>query len=462
MKQKTTLQKKFSTLRHRAERLILESEKNISKEKTPKSTGEFLRMLHELQVQQVELEMQNEELQEARNRMESALENYTELYDFAPVGYFTLSPTGIILQVNLTGARFAGIERSRLIGKSFTFLLSPLVRSIFLSFLKEIFGGPIKKSADFELSSESTSPRTINIEGQRSPHEKECHVAVIDITERKEAERARRQIEVLGASNLKLEQEILRRQKGEELLKKGERYQKDLLAQSQEMQKQLRLFSHHILSTQEEERKEISRDLHDIIVQTLTGINLRLATLKKTSPITTKGFDQKIEQTQRMIEKSVGIIHRFACELRPPVLDDLGLIPALQTFLENFKERTGVQTYLTTFHRTIPLEIKQLTVLFRIAQESLNNVARHAQASHVSVSFVKSSHEILMKIEDDGKSFDVKRIYNSKGRKHLGLLGMRERVEMVSGTFSIHSAPGQGTTIEVKIPFFKNKETTSS
>ena len=107
------------------------------------------------------------------------------------------------------------------------------------------------------------------------------------------------------------------------------------------MQEQLRLLSRQLLSAQEEERKRISRELHDVIAQTLTGINVRLATLKKEATLNTKGLERNIARTQRLVEKSVDIVHRFARELRPTVLDDLGLIPALHSFMKNFTRRDG-------------------------------------------------------------------------------------------------------------------------
>ncbi len=117
-----------------------------------------------------------------------------------------------------------------------------------------------------------------------------------------------------------------------------------MLEQSDHLQEQLRQLSRQILSAQEEERKEISRELHDVIAQTLTGINVRLAALKKEAAVNTKGLDRNIARTQRLVEKSVDIVHQFARELRPAVLDDLGLIPALHSFMKNFTARTGVRT----------------------------------------------------------------------------------------------------------------------
>ena len=259
----------------------------------------------------------------------------------------------------------------------------------------------------------------------------------------------------LAASNLELSQEIAHRKTAEAALKKSERHYSELLEQSDQLQEQLRQLSRQILSAQEEERREISRELHDVIAQTLTGINVRLAALSKEAATNTKGLDRSIARTQRLVEKSVDIVHRFARELRPAVLDDLGLIPALHSFMKNFTTRTGVRTQLTAFAGVEEMETARRTVLFRVAQEALTNVARHAKASRVKVSLQKMADGVCMKIEDDGKSFQVERTLHANGGKRLGLLGMRERLEMVGGKFGVESAPGQGTTITAQIPFNK-------
>jgi signal transduction histidine kinase len=259
----------------------------------------------------------------------------------------------------------------------------------------------------------------------------------------------------LAASNLELKQEIVQRKAMETALKKSEHHFSQLLEQSNRLQEQLRHLSRQILHAQEEERKRISRELHDVIAQTLTGINIRLATLKKEAGLNTVGFDQKIARTQRLVEKSVNIVHQFARELRPAVLDDLGLIPALHAFMKGFKEETGIHVSLSAFAAVEQMNGDKRTVFFRVAQESLTNVARHAQASRVEVNIQKFHSAACMEIKDDGISFQVEPILHAKGNKRLGLLGMRERVEMVDGTFCVESAPGQGTTIRVEIPFAK-------
>lgn len=259
----------------------------------------------------------------------------------------------------------------------------------------------------------------------------------------------------LAASNLELNLEIKQRVAAEAALKKSERHYSLLLEQSDRLQEQLRRLSREILSAQEEERKKISRELHDVIAQTLTGINIRLATLKKEAALNTKGLDRNITRTQRLVEKSVSIVHRFARELRPAVLDDLGLIPALHSFMKAFTTRTGVRTGLTAYAEVERLDITRRTVLFRVAQEAITNVGRHARASRLDVSIQKLADRICMKITDNGKSFEVERVLHARSQKHLGLLGMRERLEMVGGRFSVESAPGKGTVITAQLPLRK-------
>jgi signal transduction histidine kinase len=218
------------------------------------------------------------------------------------------------------------------------------------------------------------------------------------------------------------------------------------------MQEQMRGLSRQILLAQEEERKQISRELHDEIAQTLAGISVYLAALKADSSMNSNALGRKIVLTQRLVEKSVNIVHRFAVGLRPTVLDDLGLIPALHSFMKGFTKRTGIQIQFTAFAGVEQLNSAKRTVLYRVAQEALTNTAKHARALRVKVTIQKCPRAIQMEIHDDGKSFAVKRVLHAKRHKRLGLVGMRERVEMVGGSFSIESAHGHGTTIHAQIP----------
>jgi signal transduction histidine kinase len=261
----------------------------------------------------------------------------------------------------------------------------------------------------------------------------------------------------LTAANQRLSREVAQRKSAEESLRKSELHHRLLLKESRQMQLRLRRLSHQVLSAQEEERKEISRELHDEIVQTLTGINVQLASLKIESGVSKEKFSKHISYTQRLVEKSVDIVHQFARDLRPTLLDDLGLIPALQAYLKGFTERTGMHVQFTVFAGVEKLSNDKRTVLFRVAQAALVNTAQHAQATSVSVHIKDMPQAVLMEIHDDGKSFDVAHVLDSTRNRRLGLIGMRERVEMVGGSFDVRSAPGKGTTISARIPFKRIK-----
>ncbi len=257
----------------------------------------------------------------------------------------------------------------------------------------------------------------------------------------------------LAAANRRLNREIVQRRLAEESLKKSERHYGQLLGESRRMQEQLRHLARQILLTQEEERKQISRELHDEIAQTLAGINVYLAALKAEATGSVNGLGRNIARTQRLVEKSVNIVHRFARELRPTVLDDMGLIPALHSFMKGFAKRTHIKIHFTAFAGVEQMNNTKRTVLYRVAQAALNNVSQHAHASRVKVSLQKFPGAVRMEINDDGKSFQVERVLLAKRNKRLGLVGMRERVEMVGGSFSVESAPGKGTTVRAQIPF---------
>jgi len=254
-------------------------------------------------------------------------------------------------------------------------------------------------------------------------------------------------------NNRRLKLEIAQRKSAEAALRTSEQHQVLSLRRSRFMEERLRLLSRQLLVAQEEERKKISRELHDQVAQMLAGINVHLATLKTAASINHKGLGQKIRSTQRIVEKSLRMVHRFARELRPPVLDDLGLIPAFESYLKTFTERTGVLVHLTVFTAIEELSSDKRTMLYRVAQAALANVAKHAKASRVTLTLVKIDNTVAMRLHDDGKSFDVERVLFLKRNLRLGLIGMRERAEMLGGTFSVESAVDKGTTVTVKVPF---------
>ncbi len=256
----------------------------------------------------------------------------------------------------------------------------------------------------------------------------------------------------LAISNRNLQREIKQRKSIEAALQKSEEHYRILLEKSRKQQEQLRYLSHQIIIENEEQRKQISRELHDEIAQILVGINVHLSALKVESAMNSKGLAKKIAITQRLIERSMKVVRRFATQLRPTVLDDLGIIPALKTYVNDFTKRTGIQVQFTAFPEVEELNSTKRTVLFRVAQAALANITQHAEATRVRVTIKKHHRVVCMEIHDNGKSFDVQQALHSKMNEHLGLIGMRERIEMVGGSFSVESKPGSGTSIFAEIP----------
>ena len=253
----------------------------------------------------------------------------------------------------------------------------------------------------------------------------------------------------------KMRLEVTQRKVVTTALRKIERHYAQLLEESYRMQDQLRHLSRQILIAHEEERKKISRELHDEIGQILAGVNIRLATLKNEATIHNKSIRGKIASTQQLVEKSMKVIHQFARELRPAVLDDVGLVPALQSYAKDLAQRAHISIRFKVLHlsRIKALDSVQRTAFYRVAQEALSNVVKHANASLVQISLQRREGLICMEIKDNGKSFSVERMMRMRRRKRLGLLGMRERMEMIGGSFTLGSKPGKGTTARAQAPF---------
>ena len=256
----------------------------------------------------------------------------------------------------------------------------------------------------------------------------------------------------LARGNRRLEREVARREAGETALRQGRAHYQKLFRESQVMQRKLRQLTRQIIVVQEEERKQISRELHDEVVQTLVGINVELAALTQETSAGLHHLKAKIARTQRLVENSVNAVHRFARELRPAVLDDLGLIPALHTYCKSLAARKKLRIRLTTPEDLPGLDNTKQTVLFRVAQEALANVARHARATRVNLRITEIPGAVRIEVQDNGKSFRVRAALAPGKNKRLGLVGMRERVEMVGGSLTLTSSPGRGTLVRAEIP----------
>lgn len=218
----------------------------------------------------------------------------------------------------------------------------------------------------------------------------------------------------------------------------------------QERNEQLRNLSSYLQTVREEERTHIAREIHDELGQQLTVLKMDVASLRNKLKDTAPKIRQKTEDLVAIADDAIQTIRRIITELRPGILDDLGLLAALEWQAKEFGQKTGIPC---TFRSALaedhfPKAIN--TAVFRIFQESLTNVARHAGATRVDATLEYRDGTLLLEIRDNGKGISDARKNN---KTSFGLLGMRERAQMLNGTFDIFAVPGGGTTIHLKIPF---------
>jgi len=291
---------------------------------------------------------------------------------------------------------------------------------------------------------EALSPFEITHRGFRETNEKLQRL--IHVLERRNAD--------LASMNRALETEIAGRKRTERALRESEKHYRDLFNEARQMEENLRRLSNQVLSAQEEERKRISRELHDEVGQALTAVSVTLATLKSCDAGLSGAVNPKLAEAQRLLRETMETVHGFARELRPSVLDELGLLPALRSYLKGFADRTGLEVRFQSNPAAEQLGPDEKTVLFRVAQESLTNVAKHAQATQVALNIRKVKKGISMEVSDNGKSFrtGAKQARGSRGKRRLGLLGMQERVRLVNGEFTLRARPSVGTTVRVVVP----------
>jgi len=266
----------------------------------------------------------------------------------------------------------------------------------------------------------------------------------------------------LAASNKKLNGEILQRKAEEKLKHASEKKTSELLAKSLRMEDELRRLSRKLLLVQEEERKKISRELHDVIAQALAGINLRLAGLQTKSAAASADLHHKIEDTRLLVEQTVEMVHQFARDLRPSALDDLGFIPALQSHIKTLRSQSKLKISLRASPEIEQVGMPEKIALFRVIQESLHNVVQHAKATEVNITITSSNKGFRLCVRDNGKGFSMENPDYIVGSGHLGLLGMRERIEMIGGTFQVESRRGEFTAIRAHLPGMVRKTNRSS
>jgi signal transduction histidine kinase len=217
--------------------------------------------------------------------------------------------------------------------------------------------------------------------------------------------------------------------------------------QIEENQNNLRRLSNRLVQAQETERRELSRELHDEVGQTMTALGIELGNLEDMRDSDSEAFRQQLEELRRLNADAMRVIRDLAMGLRPSMLDDIGLEAALQWQGREFSRHTGVTARIEVDGTLDDLSDAQRTCMYRVVQEALTNCARHSKANNVVVSVRSMARGVAVRIHDDGVGFDVK-----SSRGGLGLLGMQERVKALSGHLNMSSERMRGTTIHVWLP----------
>lgn len=340
---------------------------------------------------------------------------YQEAFEFAPDCQLVTDRRGVILEANHAAAALAGCRKSFLIGKPLALFAVEGARARFYECLSRLTRGAPTDAFESRLTRRGGGPRAVHVvarAGEPAPGAgapDTIHWLVRDVTEwlRAEADRA-------------------------------------------DLQRRL-------TTAQEDERRRVARDLHDTTGQLLTALALGIRAVRDAGPLT-EAARARLDHVQGLTDELARQVHGLAGRLRPTALDDLGLEAAVRQLVADWSARTGVGAEFQAvgpLDPRFPPEVE--TVLFRVVQEALTNVARHAGAGRVAVVLGQSDGHAVAVVEDDGAGFEPGNGTPAAGPSgencvRLGLLGMRERVALAGGTLGIESTPGRGTTVLARVP----------
>ncbi len=407
MKKGKSLSPDTSKLRRWAEtRLRVDKPKAV----LPRARADSQRIIHELQVHQIELEIQNEELQQTRSDLEKALAKFTDLYDFAPTGYFTVDSGGTIREANLTSSAMLGLERSRLIRRRLEIFISAETRPGFRAFLGNVLAGAPNQSCEAVLAVEGKPPRCVQLEGTYAGgvDGRLCRIAAVDITARK--------------------------------------FSEDALKKSQE---ELKRLHRQMQDTREDERQSISYQLNEELCQNMAALKINVSWLRKKLPHPSKLSLEKLAGMDQVLDSLIQTVQHLSSELRPGILDALGVSAAFEWYVQDFERRSGIQCELHIEPEEVQVN-KDLEVdMFRILQETLTYIRQYATATWIKVALRKERGVLELQVRENGGSIPEEKVSQSLS---LSLLGIRERLQVYGGAVSLQRLPGQETVFIIRIP----------
>ena len=430
-------------MRDRAERLLRENPSCVPSE-------DLAELLHELQVHQIELEMQNAELRKAHEELEDSRNRYYELYDFAPIGYITMSIPGVILSCNLAGADMLGVVRSRLPGKLFEGFVFPEDLYLFHAHRKRLVEVKLKDDCELRLMNKDHvfSCRIDSICARdHEGNPVELRSALTDISSLKNMQkyledRVRERTADIEQAKLKLEDQIDRRIKYENALKSAT---EKIIAEIERR----RILSRRLVEFLEEDRRDIATALHDQLGQLLTTLNMDLEMMEKHEQ--SGELAMLVGKARKKTLEAMKFVRNISHELRPSALDTLGLVASLASMVESIKETSNIEIFF--YHNAIPENLgrEESLALFRIAQEATTNALKHAAARQIFINLVAKDSLLYLTIEDDGNGFDQQAVTITP-RGPLGIEIMKERAIDAGGRLRIESQPGKGTQVFAEAP----------
>ena len=349
-------------------------------------------------------------------------ERYRTLVETIPHGIEDIDTSGIILVANVAHHRQYECDEGELVGMSiFDFVATDSEREELRDYLNHLVNEQPPPTPYFRQK-QTKKGRTIDVQvAWAYKRDAQGRVTgftsvITDVTERKHAQAALR----------------------------------DNQAELERSRLELQALAGRLLTAQEDERRRISRELHDDINQRLALLTLEMEVLHQQLPRSRRATAERLGTLRDRVVELSDDVHRLAYQLHASILDDLGLPAALRSDVADFTRREGITVELQQPHVTEPIPPDVASCLYRVAQEALRNVAKHARAAHVTVSLESVTAGIKLAIADSGVGFDA--LCSQRHRSGLGVVGMQERVRLVNGRFSLTSHPGQGTRVEVWAP----------